>query len=47
MEFYVLFNSRGHIGTSPRHYHMWESNPRTGDSQIFVTDSFRFLLLKK
>ena len=30
--FYVLFNSQGHIGTGPQHYHLSESNPRRDDS---------------
>ena len=27
LQFYVLFNSQGHIGTDPQHCHLWESNP--------------------
>ena len=32
LEFYVPFNSQGHIGTGPQHCHLWESNPPRGDS---------------
>ena len=30
--FYVPFNSQGHIGAWPQHWHLWESNLHTGDS---------------
>ena len=32
--FYVPFNSQGHIGTSPRHFHLWDSNPQRGQPMI-------------
>ena len=30
--FYAPFNSQGHIGIGPLHYHLWESNTHRGDS---------------
>ena len=27
LEFCVPFNSQGHVGTGPQHYHLWDSNP--------------------
>ena len=32
--FYVPFNSQGHIGTSLRHFHLWDSNPQRGQPMI-------------
>ena len=28
LEFYVPFNSQGHIGTGPQNCHLWDSNPQ-------------------
>ena len=29
--FYILFNSKGHIGTGHQHSHLYESNPHRVD----------------
>ena len=40
---YISFNSQGHIGTDPQHWHLGESNPHRDDN-LWLDAKFANLL---